>query len=420
MESGYRTDFPTLTASEDTGKDSGSDRSIAYLDNAATTQKPSSVLRATDYYYRHCNANPYRGVYQRCRTSTKLYEAARHVVADFIGADQEEIVFTRNTTEALNIVAYCYALDRLGPGDEIALPRSEHHSNLVPWQFVCKKTGATLTFLELDGNGRLAPGEVERKIRPATKIVAIAQASNVLGTVFPLPAVIARARDVGAVTVLDCAQSVAHRQLDVHALGADFAAFSGHKMYAPMGIGVLYARRSLLETMTPFLYGGEMIDQVQGRESTFETGPKRFEAGTPNVAGAIGLAAAIDYVQNIGFETIRRIEHALTVRLLDGMRSLKTVTLYGNPLPDDDRSTVVSFNVRGADPQDVAFMLDERHIEVRSGAHCAQPLHRSLGIETSCRVSPCFYNTPREIDRFLEGIEGVRHNITRHVVSMFP
>ncbi len=418
MESLYRSDFPALLATTDTNR--RSDFPIARLDNAATTQKPSAVIEALNQYNRQLNATPYRGVYQASRTSTKLYEAARCVVADFIGASAGEIVFTRNTTESLNLVAYSYALEHLGPGDEIALPWSEHHSNLVPWQFACRKTGANLVFLDLDSQGRLAAGEIERKIRPATRIVAIAQVSNVLGTVFPLTEVTARAHEMGAVVVLDCAQSIAHFPTDVRILEVDFAAFSGHKMYAPMGIGVLYGRRELLDDMTPFLFGGEMIDAVFDRQATFETGPKRFEAGTPNVAGAIGLAAAIDYLQRIGFDEIERIERNLAVRLLDGMRSIDSAIVYGNPQPAKDRSTVVSFNVKETHPQDVAFMLDEQGIEIRSGTHCAQPLHRRLGIEASCRISPCFYNTPEEIDRFLSAVEGVRRTISRHIMSIFP
>lgn len=418
MEPHYRSDFPALL--ETTARKGHDALPIAHLDNAATTQKPSAVIDALSHYYRQLNASPYRGVYQTSRTSTKLYEAARCVVADFVGASAGEIVFTRNTTESLNLIAYSYALDHLKAGDEIALLRSEHHSNLVPWQFVCHKTGARLVFLELDGDGRLASGEIEKKIRPATKLVAMAQVSNVLGTVFPVDEMVRRAHEMGAVVVLDCAQSIAHRPTDLRALDVDFAAFSGHKMYAPLGIGVLYGRQELLDTMSPFLFGGEMIEDVYDRQATFETGPKRFEAGTPNVSGAIGLAAAIDYLQRIGFNEIERVERNLTVRLLDGMRSVESATVHGNPQPADDRGTVVSFNIEGTHPQDVAFMLDERGIEIRSGSHCAQPLHRRLGIEASCRVSPCFYNTPEEIDRFLSVIEDVRRTVSRHILSIFP
>lgn len=415
----YRTDFPALGSHEmEDGQTSS--HPLAYLDNAATTHKPSAVLETVEGYYRDCNANPYRGVYRTSVASTRLYEGSRNIVADFIGAQANEIVFTRNTTEAINLVAYSYALENLGPDDEIALPISEHHSNLVVWQQVCKRTGARLVYMHPDENGRLRDDEIERAIGPATKLVAVAHVSNVLGTVFPVSRIAARAHEMRAVVVADCAQSVAHRPLDVRELGCDFAAFSGHKMYGPMGIGVLYARADLLESMAPFMFGGEMIDSVREFHSTFEEGPKRFEAGTPNVAGAIGLAAAIDYLQRIGFDEIERIERELVTRLLDGMRAIESVRLYGNPYPTLDRNGVVAFNVLGANAQDVALVLDSQNIAIRSGAHCAQPLHRKLGTETSCRVSPCFYNTPEEIDRFLNAIEGARRAISRRIMSMFP
>ena len=418
MSSCYYKDFPALRALE--GELGYALPPLAYLDNAATTHKPSTVLEAVEGYYRDCNANPYRGVYRTSVASTRLYEGSRAIVADFIGAKADEIVFTRNTTEAINLVAHCFALERLRPGDEIALPISEHHSNLVVWQHVCEKTGAKLVFLHPDKNGRLRDNEMEEKIGPATKIVAIAHVSNVLGTIFPIERIVSRAHDMGAVVMLDCAQSAGHRPLDMKRLGVDFAAFSGHKMYAPMGIGVLYARTDLLESMPPYMFGGEMIDAVHERHSTFEAGPKRFEAGTPNVAGAIGLAAAIDYLTRIGFDEIESIERDLANRLIDGMRAIDSLRIYGNPYPTLDRSGVVAFGVVGAHPQDVALVLDSRNIAVRSGSHCAQPLHRRLGVEQSCRVSPCFYNTPDEIDRFLDTVEGARRTISRRIMSVFP
>ena len=418
MNSCYYKDFPALCALD--GEPGCTPPSLAYLDNAATTHKPSAVLETVEGYYRDCNANPYRGVYRTSAASTRLYEGSRNIVADFVGADASEIVFTRNATEALNLVAVCYALERLSEGDEIALPISEHHSNLVVWQRVCEKTGAKLVFLYPDENGRLRDGEMEDKIGPATKLVAIAHISNVLGTVFPIEKITALAHSMGAVVVLDCTQGVAHRPLDVRKLDVDFAAFSGHKMYGPMGIGVLYAKADLLESMPPFLLGGEMIDTVQDLHSTFESGPKRFEAGTPNVAGAVGLAAAIDYLNRIGFEEIEEIERSLTTRLLDGMRSIDSVRIHGNPYATLDRSGVVAFGVAGTHPQDIALVLDARNIAIRSGSHCAQPLHRRLGIEMSCRVSPCFYNTPEQIDRFLDAVGEARRTISRRIMSVFP
>ncbi|WP_139652818.1 aminotransferase class V-fold PLP-dependent enzyme [Raoultibacter phocaeensis] len=418
MDSCYYKDFPALGAFE--GELGYTSNPLAYLDNAATTHKPSIVLQTVEGYYRECNANPYRGTYRTSVASTQLYEGSRSIVAHFIGADADEIVFTRNATESLNLVAYSYALDTLAPGDEIVLPISEHHSNLVVWQHVCEKTGAKLVYMRPDENGRLRDEEIEQKITGAAKIVACAHVSNVLGSVFPIEKIVEKAHSVGAVVVLDCAQSAAHLPLDLSALDVDFAAFSGHKLYAPMGIGVLFAKRELLGQMKPFLFGGEMIDEVREYRSTFENGPKRFEAGTPNVAGALGLATAIDYVQRIGFDEIGRVERQLATHLLDGMRAIDSVRIIGNPYATLDRTGVVAFTVDGAHPQDIALVLDGENIAIRTGSHCAQPLHRSLGLESSCRVSPCFYNTTAEIDRFLDTIESVRRTISRRIMAVFP
>lgn len=414
----YSKAFPLLESKKEASRASG--KPFAYLDNAATTHKPAVVLEAIDTYYRVHNANPYRGAYQMSVEATFLYESARSFVAAFIGASSQEIIFTRNTTEALNLVAYSYALENLHEGDQIVLPVSEHHSNLVVWQFVCRKTGAELIYMYPDEYGRFSDEEIERKIGPKTKLLALAQVSNVLGTINPVNLIVEKAHAQGAKVVLDCAQSIAHRPLDVKALDLDFAAFSGHKMYAPMGIGVLYAKEELLASMEPFLYGGEMIDAVQAYESTFEEGPKRFEAGTPHIEGAIGLATAIDYLQSVGFETIETIEKMLTQRLLEGLQSLGEVQIYGNPYPTEDRTGVVAFNIKGTYPQDVALMLDEKGIAIRSGSHCAQPLHKWLGIESSCRVSPCFYNTIDDIDLFLEVLAQARRNISKRIMSVFP
>lgn len=414
----YREDFPALRFPE---KRKGCPECpTVYLDNAATTHKPSIVLDALGSFYQSYNANPYRAPYRASVVSTQLYEGARAVVAGFIGADASEIVFTRNTTEGINLVAYSWALDRLQEGDEVALPRSEHHSNLVVWQRVCKRTGARLVYLEPDEEGRLGADEIECKIGPRTKLVACAHVSNVLGSVYPVGKIIARAHDVGAAALLDCAQSAAHRPLDLHALDADFAAFSGHKLYGPMGIGVLYIRREVMEGLQPFLFGGEMVESVFDFDATFENGPQRFEAGTPPVPEALGLAAAVSYLREAGWDGIRSVEDGLTERLLAKMGAVDCVRIYGNPCAAQDRSPIVSFNVAGVHPQDVALALDAQGIAVRSGAHCAQPLHRALGIEASCRVSPCLYNTPEEIDAFVDALEGVRRRVARHIMRMFP
>lgn len=410
--------FPLLKLQKDT--DDSSRPPLIYLDNAATTHKPKVVFEAIENYYKIHNANPYRGAYRASVQATYLYESARSFVASFIGAAPDEVVFTRNTTEALNLVAYSYALENLHKGDQIVLPISEHHSNLVVWQYVCRVTGAELVYLYPDAKGRLLDEEIEKKIGPKTKLLTFAHISNVLGTINPARFIIEKAHAVNAVVVMDCAQSVAHRTLNVKELDADFIAFSGHKMYAPMGIGVLYGKAELLASMQPFLFGGEMIDLVQKDHATFEEGPKRFEAGTPNIEGALGLATAIDYLQTIGFETIDVIERSLTQRVLEGLRDMDMVTVYGNPSVAEDRCGVVSFNVKGAYPQDVALMLDEENIAIRSGTHCAQPLHQWLGIEASCRVSPCFYNSTEEIDRFLEVLSHARRNISKRIMSVFP
>lgn len=312
-----------------------------------------------------------------------------------------------------------YALDHVGPHDEIALPRSEHHSNLVVWQRVCDLTGASLVYLSLDEDGRLAEGELD-KIGPRTKILACAHVSNVLGTIFPVKELAARIHAYGGVLVADCAQSAGHLPLDLASLDVDFAALSGHKMYGPMGIGALYAKRSIMEQMKPFLLGGEMVDAVWERKTTFKNGPQRFEAGTPNVDGALGLRAAVRFINEIGFEAIRDHEHALSRRLVEGLSALDNVKLYGNGRFADDRLGIASFNVSGTDPSDVSLFLDAQRIAVRTGSHCAQPLHRSLGIEQSCRASIGLYNDEGDIDALIGALGSMRDTVTRRIMGMFP
>lgn len=414
----FRADFPALALEAAEGLRAG--MPFAYLDSAATTQRPKQVLEAVN---RHCiteNANPYRGVYRTSLLATQAYEDARTQVAAFVGAQASEVVFVRNATEALNVVAASYALENLGPSDEIVLPVSEHHSNLVPWQRVCRKTHAKLRYLRLNVQGRLTDEEIDEVIGPHTKIVAVAHVSNVLGTRFPVEHIVQRAHAVGAKVVLDCAQSAGHMPLNLHELDVDFAALSGHKMYGPMGIGALYAKGDLLNQMEPFLLGGEMIDAVWEHNTTFQTGPRRFEAGTPNVEGAIGMAAAASYLQQAGLENVQVLEHRLTKRLLDGLRELGSVRIYGNPECDHDRAGIVAFNVDGVDPQDVGLFLDAHNVAIRTGSHCAQPLHRRLGVEQSCRASLGIYNTEEDIDRLLEGLSDMRHMVSRRIMGMFP
>jgi cysteine desulfurase/selenocysteine lyase len=398
----YLDDFPVL-------KEPMNGKRLVYLDNAATTQKPLSVLRAVEDYYRTFNANPHRGLYELSVRATEAYENARHQVKEFIGADKdEEIIFTRNASESLNLVAYSYGLNFLNEGDEIVLPVSEHHSNLVPWQMVAKAKGAKLVYLYPDATGHLTEEEINSKITPKTRIVAVAHVSNVLGTVNPVREIAEKAHAVGAVVVVDCAQSIPHYPVNVKELDADFVAFSGHKMLAPMGIGVLYGKQELLDKMPPFLSGGEMIEYVYEQEATFAPLPQKFEAGTQNVGGALGLAAAIDYLKQVGYDTIMKTESELLRYMLDGMAQIPHITVYGDTTGATERCGVVSFNVDDVHPHDVSSILDADGVAIRAGHHCAQPLMRYLKVNATCRASLYFYNTKEDIDIFLASLKKVR------------
>ena len=398
----YLKDFPIL------GEKRGDGKRLVYLDNAATTQKPLSVIRAVDDYYRFSNANPHRGLYGLSIRATQMYEDARSAARKFINAEKDaEVLFTRNASESLNLVAYSYGLNFIKGGEEIVLPVSEHHSNLLPWQMVARRNGAVLRYLYPDPDGTLPERELD-KIGPRTALVAIAQVSNVLGTVYPIAEVVRRAHAAGAVVVLDAAQGVPHYPLDVRKLDVDFAAFSGHKMLAPMGIGVLYGKEELLEKMPPFLTGGEMIDSVSETDATFAPLPQKFEAGTQNVGGAVGLNAAIDYLKDVGYDTIEKTEHGLLAYALDGMAEIPHVTVYGDRTAGDRRCGVISFNVEGVHPHDVATVLDSDGVAVRAGHHCAQPLLAYMGINATCRASLYFYNTREDIDAFLASLRKVR------------
>lgn len=397
----YRKDFPILNAERD-GK------RLVYLDNAATTQKPLSVIQAVDGYYRSSNANPHRGLYELSIRATQMYEDARSTVRRFINAEKDaEVLFTRNASESLNLVAYSYGLTFLKEGDEIALPVSEHHSNLLPWQMVARAKGAVLRYLYPDKAGRLPESELD-KIGPKTKLVAVAHVSNVLGTVFPVGEIVKRAHAAGAVVVLDAAQSIPHYRVDVQKLGADFVAFSGHKMLAPMGIGVLYGKEELLDKMPPFLTGGEMIDYVSEQEATFAPLPQKFEAGTQNVGGAVGLAAAVNYLERVGYDAVEKTERELLRYTLDGLAKVPHVTVYGDATDIEQRCGVISFNVDGVHPHDVATILDTDGVAIRAGHHCAQPLMQYLGVNATCRASLYFYNTTEDIDIFLQSLKKVR------------
>lgn len=388
-----RNDFPILRENK-----------IAYLDSGATTQRPIQVLDKVDNFYKSENANPHRGAYKLSIQATEVYENARQKVADFINAPSaRNIVFTRNATESLNLLAYSYGLNNVKKDDKIVLSIMEHHSNLVPWQMVCQKNGAKLEYMYTNSNGELTTEEIDKKIVPGVKIVGITQVSNVLGTINPIKEIIKKAHSVGAIVIVDGSQSVPHMKVDVQELDADFLVFSGHKMLSPFGIGVLYGKNNLLDSMTPFLFGGDMIEYVYEQETIFAEVPTKFEAGTQNVGGAVGISAAIDYLKNIGMENIEKIEKKLTKYAYEELSKLDFITLYG-PKDLQKRSGVFSFNVNGVHPHDVASVLDSQDVCVRSGNHCAQPLLRYMNLDSTCRASLYVYNTKEDIDRLVKAL----------------
>lgn len=400
MAHGYREDFPLLNSLD-----------IAYLDSAATAQRPQCVLDAEAEFYKTRNANPLRGLYPLSVAATDAYEDAREAVRAFLNAGStREIIFTRNTTEGLNLVAYSYGLSHVKAGDEILVSIMEHHSNLLPWQMVCRQTGAALKFMECEMDGTLDLNKVEALIAPKTKIVACTQVSNVLGRVNPIREIAELAHRGGAVMVVDGAQSTPHIPVDVQALGADFLSFSGHKVYGPMGIGVLYGREALLEEMPPFLTGGEMIESVTREGVVFAELPHKFEAGTVNAADAVGLHAAIDYVGNIGFAQMHEREVALTRRAMDAMRELPHVHVLGAEDPEE-HCGIITFTVDGVHPHDISEILASDGVAIRAGHHCAQPLLAYLGHPSTARASLAFYNTEAEIDRLLESLSTLRERM---------
>ena len=399
MDKNFLNDFPILNSRMN-------GHPIAYLDNSATTQKPESVVRSICGYYGGCNANPHRGVYELSVRATKVYEDARRKVAKFINAKPQEIIFTKNATESLNLVAYSYGLNNLRGGDEILITIAEHHSNLVPWQRVAQATGAKLNYIYLDADGNLSQADIDKKLSKRTKILAVTQISNVLGLINDIKKLSAQVHEVGAVIVVDGAQSVPHIPVDVQDLDADFLAFSGHKMLSPMGIGVLYGKKKILEEMPPFLSGGDMIEYVEEQSTTYAELPQKFEAGTQNVGGAAGLSAAIDYLQKIGFNEIERIERDLTTYAITELKKIPYVELYGCDAAN--KIGIVSFNIKDVHPHDVATILDAEGVAIRAGHHCAQPLIKYLGQNSTCRASFYFYNTRRDVERLIEAIQKVR------------
>lgn len=384
------------------------DKKYVYFDNGATTQKPIQVIDSLGEYYNYENGNPHRGAHHFAMASTDVYEGARDKVREFINAkSSNEIVFVRNATEGLNLIAYSWALENLKAGDEILISIMEHHSNLVTWQYVAKKTGAKLVYLYLDEEMQITDEEFESKLNENTKLLSITAASNVVGTMPSVKEFIKKAKaKSNATCVVDAAQYAPHHKVDVQELGCDFLVFSGHKMVSAMGIGVLYGRKELLNSMTPYMYGGEMIEYVYEDKSSYMPSPQRFEAGTVNVGGAKSLKTAIEYIENIGIENIYEYESELTTYCYEKMKALPFIEVYTTPVKD--RSPLISFNFIGAHPHDVASILDNYGIAIRSGHHCAQPLHRKLGNNFSCRASFAFYNTFEEIDYFIEHLEDVR------------
>lgn len=381
------------------------ERKISYLDSGATTQKPQCVIDAIESYYKECNANPHRGAYSLSIEATEKYESTREKIAKFINArNREEIIFSKNATESLNLIAYSYGLDNLKKDDEVVLSIMEHHSNLVPWQYVTKKTNSKLKFMYINKDYELSKEEIESKITDKTKVVGITHVSNVLGTINNVKKIIKYAHKKGAVVIVDASQSIPHMKIDVQDLDADFLVFSGHKMFAPLGIGVLYGKKELLNKMTPFLMGGDMIEYVYEQNTTFAPLPNKFEAGTQNVEGVIGLGSAIDYIEKIGYKEIQNVEEAITKYAVNELSKLDFLELYITPHLEN-HSTVISFNIKGVHPHDVASILDSNGVCVRSGNHCAQPLLGYLGMDSTCRASFSIYNTKEDVDNLVEALK---------------
>lgn len=381
---------------------------LVYLDNAATSQKPQSVLDALAAYYEDDNANVHRGIHELSRRATTAFEGARVKLAKFIGApDSAELVWTRGTTEAINLVASSWGMDTLGDGDEILLSSLEHHSNIVPWQLVASRTGARLRYIEMDEQGRLILDYLPELLTDRTRLVAVSHISNALGTVNPIREIAEQAKQVGALVLVDGAQAVPHRRVDVQELGCDFYAFSGHKMCGPTGSGGLWARRSLLESMPPYQGGGEMIRMVERDTSTWAEIPHKFEAGTPNIAGAIALGAAADFLDEVGFDAIAEHERELLSYALERLDDMGGITVYG-PTDLDERSGVISFTMGDAHPHDISTILDSRGIAIRAGHHCAQLVMQHFGISATARASFYLYNSTDDVDRLIEGLASVK------------
>lgn len=402
----YRKDFPLFKAIDE--KTANENNGLIYFDSAATSQRPYLVLDAMNKFYREENANPLRGLYELSERATLAYENSRKTVADFLNAkDPSQIIFTRNATESLNLVAYSYGLNNLKKGDQVLVSIMEHHSNIVPWQQVCAKTGAELVFLECDKDGLISDQEIDSKLTDKVKIFSITQVSNVLGVTNPVKEYAKKAHEVGAILIVDGAQSAPHHKVDVQDIDADFFALSGHKLCGPMGIGALYGKKELLEKMPPFLTGGEMIEYVTKESATWAELPHKFEAGTVSAADAVGMAAAMKYLQSVGFDFIEKQDKNLTQRLMQGMKKIPHVSFLGTDDPDK-RSGIITFTIDGVHPHDIATLLSDEKVAIRAGHHCAQPLGKFMGVVSSARASIYFYNTEEEVDLFLEKLSHIR------------
>ena len=396
----YKKDFPVFD-----------NKPCVYLDSAATAQRPSAVIEAEKYFYENMNANPLRGLYELSMAATDAYAEARSCVRDFINASEDaEVIFTRNTTESINLVAYSYGLNFIHKGDEIVTTVMEHHSNMLPWQMVAERTGARLVYLEPERDGSFAEEELNKKITRKCALLAVAQVSNVLGCVNPIKELADRVHKNGGVIVVDGAQSAPHMKVDVREMDVDFFALSGHKLMAPFGIGALYGKRELLEKMPPFLTGGEMIEYVRLDGATWAELPHKFEAGTVNPAGAYALKAAIEYLQGVGFDYIRKTEDALVSRMLEEFERLPYMHVYGSPEPGK-HTGIVSFAIEGVHPHDIASILDADRVDIRAGHHCAQPLMVYLGVGNTARASLYLYNDDEDIDAFITSIKKVRKTV---------
>ncbi len=402
----YKKDFPIFE-----------NKDIVYLDSGATTQKPKMVIDKIKEFYENSNANPHRGAYGLSIEATEIYEDTRRKISKFINSRySEEIIFTKNASEAFNLIAYSYGLDNLKNGDEVVLSIMEHHSNLVPWQFVTKKTNSSLKYMYINDEYELSKEEIESKITNNTKIVSITHVSNVLGTINNVKEIIKYAHKKGAIAILDASQSIPHMKIDVQDLDADFVVFSGHKMFAPLGIGVLYGKREILNKMDPFLMGGDMIEYVYEQETTFAPLPNKFEAGTQNVEGVVGLGSAIDYIEKIGYDNIKKHEEELVKYAREELSKLDFVKLYLTP-NIKNHNAVISFNIDGVHPHDVASILDANNVCVRSGNHCAQPLLRSMGIDSTCRASFHIYNNKEDVDKLVEALKKAYNMFEKWIVK---